>query len=86
MWNAIIVGIIIATIAAMRLYGARRRGWLSWVNAALGVWLILSPFFSGVTGNHWVLWNFVIVGIIVAVLRAWSALATELGLPMPTEF
>jgi hypothetical protein len=86
MWNAIIVGIIIAAIAAMRLYGARRHGWLSPVNAALGIWLILSPFFFGFAGNRRVLWNFVIVAIIVAVLGAWSALAAELGRPMPTEF
>lgn len=85
MWNAIIVGIIVAAIAAMRLYGARRHGWLSWVNAALGIWLILSPFFFGVAGDHRVLWNFVVVGIIVTALGVWSALATELGRPTPLE-
>ncbi len=85
MWNAVIVGIVIAALAAMRLYGARRHSWLSWVIAALGVWLILTPFFYQVTDNTRVLWNFAIMGVIVTLLGVWSALATELG-RAPTEF
>ncbi|HEU4792405.1 MAG TPA: SPW repeat protein [Nitrolancea sp.] len=86
MWNAIIVGIILAALAAIRLYSARRKSWISWVSAALGVWLILTPFFYQVTDNSRVMWNFIIVGIVVTVLGIWGALATEMGRTTSTEF
>ena len=79
MWNATIVGIIVAAIATMRVFGARTAGWLSWVNAALGVWLIVSPWVFGNASNSRVLWNDIILGAIILVLGAWSALATEMG-------
>lgn len=77
MWNDIIVGIIIAVIAAAKVSRARNVQWLSWVNAVLGVWLILSPFIFGASGNTRVLYNEIIVGIVVVVLAAWSALSTR---------
>ena len=38
-WNAHIVGIVIA-VAALAAF----QKWEEWINAALGAWLIVSPF------------------------------------------
>jgi hypothetical protein len=73
--NAIIVGLIVAVLAAIRYFGAYSASWLSWINAILGVWLIVAPFILGY-GNP-ARTNDIIVGIIIAVLGTWSALASR---------
>ena len=73
--NAIIVGLTVTVLAAVRFLGAYRAAWMSWVNAALGVWLIVSPFILGYTGTPRT--NDIIVGILIATLGTWSALATK---------
>lgn len=76
-WNSVIVGIIIAIFAAIRFFGTAGTVWLSWINALLGIWLILSPWIYGFTDNTGRKWNSVIVGIVVLVLSVWSAVATS---------
>jgi len=76
-WNSVIVGIIIAIFAAIRFFGTAGTVWLSWINALLGIWLILSPWIYGFTDNTGRKWNSVIVGIVVLVLSIWSAVATS---------
>ena len=73
--NAIIVGLIVTVLAAVRFLGAYRAAWMSWVNAILGVWLIVAPFILGYAGTPRT--NDIIVGIIIAVLGTWSALASS---------
>lgn len=76
-WNNVIVGIVIAVFAAIRFFGTAGTVWLSWINALLGIWLILSPWIYGYTGNAGRMWNSIIVGIVVLVLSVWSAVATS---------
>ena len=92
LWNDIVVGILIAILAGGRLAGPFRNPGYSWFNVGLGCWLIIAPFIlpyaraivpAGADAvvvhanvNN-AMWNDVIVGIIVAVLGAWSALATR---------
>jgi hypothetical protein len=76
MWNSIIVGVIVAILAWIRAANPASAPWLSWVNAVLGVWLIIAPFilgFSGMTGSKW---TNIVVGVGIAIFGAWSALAT----------
>ncbi len=75
-WNQIIVGLIIAVLAAIRAFGAYDAPWMSWVNVALGIWLIISPWVLGYSVVASALWNDVIVGVLVIVLGAWSAMAS----------
>jgi hypothetical protein len=77
-WNCIVVGVIVATLAAIRIWGGRAASWLSWINAALGLWLIVSPWIYNNSNVNAILWNDIIVGAIIVVLGAWSALATEM--------
>lgn len=75
--NDIILGLLIATMAAFRVFGAYGRAWLSWANALLGVWLVVAPWVLGYSSLMHPTWNDVIVGILVIVLGVWSALSTH---------
>ncbi len=75
LWDAIIIGIalvVLAAWAALSSEAATAKA-LSWINAVLGVWLIIAPFILGYTKLTGALWNDIIVGIIVAVLSVWAA-------------
>ncbi len=70
--NDIIVGIIVAVIAAIRSFGAfTQPGW-SWVNVLLGIWLIIAPFVLGYSAYATPLWNDIILGVLIAIL-AWTS-------------
>jgi hypothetical protein len=79
LWSDVIVGIAIAVVAAIRAGGAVDQPWLSWVNALLGAWLIVSPWVLGFADSANALWNNVIIGVIVLVLGAWSGFASRSG-------
>jgi VIT1/CCC1 family predicted Fe2+/Mn2+ transporter len=75
-WDSIVVGAVVLILAWIRAANPMNGPGLSWINAILGVWLIVAPWvlgFSNMTGSTW---NAVIVGIGIAVFGAWSALAT----------
>lgn len=73
-WNAIIVGVVIAVAAIAALVAFHV--WEEWVNVALAVWLIVSPFVLGYASHTTVLWNQIIVGALVGILALWTALTT----------
>src|SRR5215472_14546305 len=51
MWNNVILGIVIAIVAIIRISTTRQSAW-SWVNVLLGIWVIISPLALGfVLGN-----------------------------------
>lgn len=77
MWDAIIVGVIVLILAAIRMANPESSPWLSWINALLGIWLIISPFALGTSHIMAAMWDDVIVGIAFLVFGAWSALATH---------
>jgi len=74
--NDVIVGIIVASIATLRAFGAYGADWLSWTNFVLGGWLIIAPFILGY-GRAAPISNDIVVGIIILALAAWSALASR---------
>lgn len=47
---------------------------LSWVNALLGVWLIIAPFVVAYSGSVGAMVNDIIVGAVVLVVEVWGAL------------
>lgn len=76
-WNAHIVGVIIAVAAFAALAAFQK--WEEWFNAALGAWLIVSPFILGFSAISAALWNQLVVGLVVLVLSAWAAMAETDG-------
>lgn len=73
--NAIVVGIVVGVLALIRVFSPLSTGWLSWINAIAGLWLIIAPFSIGYLGLA-ALWNSLILGLIVLVLSLWSSAAT----------
>ena len=81
--NNVILGIVIAVLAAIRAGGAYRATWLSWINLLLGLWVIISPWVLQFPASQTqAFWNNVIVGVIVAILAIWSAVATRSAMPV----
>lgn len=72
-WNAWIVGVIVAVAAVAALVQFHR--WEEWVSAALGAWLIVSPWAFGVHAIQALVWNQIGVGLAIAVLAIWTALS-----------
>jgi hypothetical protein len=75
--NAVIVGLLIAAIAAVRLASGPDRSWISWFNALLGAWTIASPWiFHFATGSS-AAWNVVVTGLTIVVLACLAETAPE---------
>ena len=64
-------GIILLIVSLVRVTLPERSAWMSWVNAILGFWLLISPFaISGLKMTA--IWNNIIIGLIVIVVAVWS--------------
>ncbi len=79
--NGLIVGIAIALLSGSTflIYNAIEE----WLDLLLGVWLIVSPWVLGSSGNGSVVANFVIVGAVVAGLSGYEIWASRHGQPHP---
>lgn len=69
-------GILIALLAAFRVFGGYSFSGISWINALFGVWILTSPFFLGFYRFHVPLINNIITGAAVIAFACWSAMAT----------
>ena len=49
--------------------------YLNWINAVLGLWLIIAPFVLSYSSAAAAMWNDIIIGLVALVLGAWAALA-----------
>lgn len=76
-WNSVIVGMVVALFAVIRLSSGAVTAPLSWVNAALGAWMIAAPWVIGYAADPPRTWNSVIVGIIVLIMAIISASGSE---------
>jgi hypothetical protein len=79
LWNDIILGATIATLAGIRVLGAYRQTWLSWTNATLGCWLVIAPFVLGYSDVNNAVGNDIVVGVVVLMFALWSAAASRTG-------
>jgi len=79
--NALIVGIAIAVLSGSTflIYNAIEE----WIDAILGIWLIISPWVLSSSGNGAVVADFVIVGALVAGLSGYEIWAARHGHPHP---
>lgn len=73
--NGIIFGIVVAILAATRYSGATG-SWASWLDALIGLWMIISPWVYHYADTTWK-WNSIVVGIIMIILGVWSAIASS---------
>ena len=75
LWNDIVLGILVAVLAVIRISSPFSTPAVGWLNFLLGIWVVISPFALGFYGDN--RWNDVVLGVIVALLAAWSALTAQ---------
>ncbi len=80
MWNDVIVGLSIATIAGYNYFreanGRPASRASAATNTVLGLWLIAAPFVFGIDGT--LLWNDVIVGSMITLFAGYNWGASDL--------
>jgi hypothetical protein len=79
-WNPIAVGVLVAVLAYLRL-NAQYSPWLSWVAAALGVWLFTSGFW--LADSMRAEWNSWVLGALIVLFSTGSASARPPAPPPP---
>ncbi len=80
-WNDGIAAIVVGILAAVRAAGAYGESWLSWLNAMVGAWVLISPWVYSSTPYQSAVTSNVITGIAIIVFGIWSALATNTERP-----
>lgn len=74
-WQQVIFGVAVAAFGLVRL-AAPSQAWASWVNAAIGIWMVIAPW--AIAGTSLAAkWNQVIAGLVIAGLALASAASTE---------
>lgn len=73
-WNDVVFGAIVGIVALIRISGAYREEWLSWLNALIAVWIFIAAFTIDHTATA--SWNDIILGVLVFILALASADAT----------
>ncbi len=76
LWSNIIVGILLIIFGVWAALSNRMSTdrTLDWINAVLGLWLLISPFVLGSSVIMAALWSDVILGIIALILGVVAAL------------
>jgi hypothetical protein len=69
--NAWVFGIIIAGLALSAILAYQQ--WEEWLEAAIGIWIFVSPWMLKVAGNPRILWSSLIVGALLVILALWSS-------------
>jgi hypothetical protein len=69
--SGMLVGALILVLAAVRLL-YKHTAAMSWGIVLLGAWTIMSPWVLGQTTGDFRTWNYILVGVIVAGLEAYS--------------
>lgn len=76
-WNAWISALVVAALAIAALL--RFAEWEEWLNAAVGLWLVISPWVLGFAAIPAALWSAVVLGALIAVSSGWKALEAHGG-------
>lgn len=79
MWTVDIAGVGVFILSAIRLWIPHGTRVLSWINVLVGLGLMLSPFVWFLTGDFYLMWDFVIVGAALVVFNVWAALAHRIA-------
>lgn len=69
LWTLAVVGVVVAFFAFFAWLAFDL--WQEWINIALGIWLVVSPWALGFQATAALRWNAVVTGAVVAALAAW---------------
>lgn len=70
LWNFLFAGVAMMVISIVQPMTATI--WEGRVNAAIGVWLIVSPWVLGFRSDPILTWNAVVIGILAVVVSGWK--------------
>jgi hypothetical protein len=82
-WNDVLIGGAVAVLALVRMWRPLTTATASWINLALGIWLIAAPWVLGYEDDAVVQnadnaqWNDVILGVAIALLALVSGAAAR---------
>ena len=65
-WQQTVAGAVVLILSLVRI-SAPRQVWTSWVNALIGIWMIIAPYATGYKATA-SFWNEVIFGILIALV------------------
>lgn len=70
-WQQTSAGIVVILLAGIR-FMATQLQWVSWVNALVGIWLVIAPFAINYQSTI-ILWNEITLGLLIALSGLWNA-------------
>jgi hypothetical protein len=75
LWNSVIVGVAVILLAAASALTDSETAVkaMDWINATLGLWLVLSPFILGYATVTAALWTSIVAGVLILVLAAMAS-------------
>ncbi len=71
LWGSVLAGLVVTALAAVRFVRPKGSAGLSWLNFAVALWVIATPWIFDFAANVVAAWDKVIVGLILAAF-AWS--------------
>jgi uncharacterized membrane protein HdeD (DUF308 family) len=76
LWDAIIVGLALLVFGVWAALANTEETvkYLNWINAVLGLWLVIAPFVLTYTSAAAAMWNDIIIGLVALVLGVWAAI------------
>ncbi len=82
-WSPFFVGIAVLLLAvwSVNTDNVSTAIKLSWINALLGIWILVSPFAAGFASVRAAMLNDVVVGVLVVVLSVVEALGLRKEVP-----
>lgn len=69
MWNSVAIGVALAAVAVGAIFVPQ--AWEEWTEAALGLWLAISPWLLGFESVENAMLSAVITGVVVLALALW---------------
>ncbi len=75
LWNNLIAGLLFAIFALWAHFGQRPQAY--WGDVVVGLWMVLSPFIWGFSGEATPLWNNILMGVLGGAFGLWGALKAE---------
>jgi len=75
--NALLMGLLIMIFSVAAI--TRYRPWEEWVEAVIGVWLVISPFVFGFTDMTAATVNHIVVGALIVIDSLWVAMKYPTG-------
>ncbi len=85
-WNSVIIGALIAILAASNCFSEHVRTGPNWINVPLALWTMISPLVYGYTANTGGLGDNLVLAVLIAALAIYSdgAVTAEEKHPPPS--